>query len=54
MSSESDAPVLRAARNLQYGEGVSVEAFSVYKAVKYENLVIEKGALEHLLKRLEK
>ncbi|MCB9060698.1 MAG: 50S ribosomal protein L4 [Halobacteriovoraceae bacterium] len=43
---------IRAARNLQWGKGQSVEGFSVYEAVKYENLVIEKAALESLLKRL--
>lgn len=45
---------LRAAKNLQYGKGIPVEGFSVYEAVRYENLVIEKAALEKLLKRLEK
>lgn len=47
-----DSLVLRAAKNLKYGKCMSVEGFSVYEAVKYENLVIEKGALETLLKRL--
>ncbi len=49
-----DNLALRAARNLQYGKGVPVEGFSVYEAVRYENLVIEKAALEKLLARLEK
>ena len=29
-----------------------VEGFSVYEAVKFENLVIEKKALEKIIKRL--
>lgn len=43
---------LRAARNLQWGKGMAVEGFSVYEAVKFENLVIEKAALENLLNKL--
>lgn len=50
---EKDNLALRAARNLQYAKGLSVEGFSVYEAVKYENLVMEKAALEKLLGRLE-
>ncbi len=46
------APALKAVRNLQNGYGLPVEGFSVYEAVKYENLVIEKAALEKLLARL--
>jgi large subunit ribosomal protein L4 len=30
---------------------MSVEGFSVYEAVKFENLIIEKAALEKLLKQ---
>lgn len=52
VTSEKDAPALRAVKNLQWGKGLSVEGFSVYEAVKFENLVIEKAALESLLKRL--
>jgi large subunit ribosomal protein L4 len=44
--------VIRAAKNLQYGRAMAVEGFSVYEAVKFENLVIEKAALEKLLNRL--
>jgi len=47
-----DSAALRAARNLQRGKGVPVEGFSVYEAVKFENLVIEKSALETLLNKL--
>jgi len=45
-------PALRAAKNLQWGYSLPVEAFSVYEAVKFENLIIEKKALETLLNRL--
>lgn len=43
---------LRAARNIKTSNSLPVEGFSVYEAVKYENLVIEKKALETLLGRL--
>lgn len=52
VTASKDSPALRAARNLQYGKSLAVEGFSVYEAVKFENLVIEKEALEALLKRL--
>jgi large subunit ribosomal protein L4 len=44
--------VLRAARNLERSKGLGVDHFSVYEAVKFENLIIEKQALEKLLGRL--
>ena len=43
---------IRATKNLQWGKAMAVEGFSVYEAVKFENLVIEQAALETLLKRL--
>lgn len=49
---DKDSLALRAVRNLQYGKGIAVCGFSVYEAVKYENLVIEKEALETLLNKL--
>ena len=52
ITDSKDSPALRAVRNLQYGYGLPVEGFSVYEAVKYENLIIEKAALEKLLERL--
>lgn len=52
VTKDKDSQALRAVRNLQYGKGLAVEGFSVYEAVKYENLVIEKEALESLLNRL--
>ncbi|MBT3584289.1 MAG: 50S ribosomal protein L4 [Halobacteriovoraceae bacterium] len=52
VTAKKDDPAIRAARNLQWGNAVPVDGFSVYEAVKYENLVIEKEALEKLLGRL--
>ncbi len=52
VTSDSTSLVLKAARNLQWAKAVSVDGFSVYEAVKYENLIIEREALESLLKRL--
>ena len=45
-------PVLRAAKNLKHGHSLPVEHFSIYEAVRFENLIIEKEALQALLKRL--
>lgn len=39
-------------RNLEKAKYAPVSGFSVYEAVKFENLVIEKAALEKLLARL--
>ena len=52
VTTDKNALALRAARNLQYAKGLPVEGFSVYEAIKYENLVIEREALEKLLGRL--
>jgi len=52
VTEKKDSLALRAAKNLQWGKGMAAEGFSVYEAVKYENLVIEKAALEALLGRL--
>ncbi|MBG08034.1 MAG: 50S ribosomal protein L4 [Halobacteriovoraceae bacterium] len=49
---QKDSLALRAVKNLRNGKGLSVEGFSVYEAVKFENLIIEKNALEKLSKRL--
>ena len=50
-NSKEDKAIL-AARNIRTAKAQAVEGFSVYEAVKFENLVIEKAALESLLKRL--
>ena len=47
-----DSKALMAVRNLQWGSGIPVELFSVYEAIKFENLIIEKEALEALFQRL--
>ena len=52
VTESKDSLALRAARNLKYGKGLPVEGFSVYEAVRFENLVIEKQALDKLLKKL--
>ena len=52
VTADKSSLALRAVRNLREGKGMAVEGFSVYDAIKYENLVIEKEALEKLWKRL--
>lgn len=52
VTEEKSSPALLAVRNLKRGFGLSVDSFNVYEAVKYENLVIEKAALEKLLNKL--
>ena len=52
VTKDKNSMALRAVKNLQWGKGMGVEGFSVYEAVKFENLVIEKEALEFLLQRL--
>lgn len=47
-----DSKAILATRNIRNAKAMSVEGFSVYEAVKYENLIIEKDALEKLLSRL--
>ena len=52
VTEKRDSLALRAAKNLQWGKGIAAEGFSVYEAVKFENLVIEKNALENILNKL--
>jgi len=52
VTADKNSPALRAVKNLQWAKGQAVDGFSVYEAVKFENLVIEKEALENLLQRL--
>jgi large subunit ribosomal protein L4 len=49
---KADSLALRAVRNLKNGKALPVEGFSVYEAIKFENLVIEKEAFEFLLNKL--
>ena len=53
VTKDKSSLALRAIRNLRGGKGMAVEGFSVYDAIKYENLIIEKEALTSLWKRLE-
>ncbi len=52
VTSDDSSLVLRAARNLEKAKALGCDHFSVYEAVKYENLIIEKLALEKLLAKL--
>jgi len=52
VTAEKDSQALLAAKNIRNAKAMAVEGFSVYEAVKFENLVIEKAALEKLLSRL--
>jgi large subunit ribosomal protein L4 len=52
VAANKDSKAIIATRNIKNAKAMAVEGFSVYEAVKYENLVIEKEALEKLLSRL--
>lgn len=52
ITAENNELVNRAVRNLERAKVAPADGFSVYEAVKFENLIIEKGALEKLLSRL--
>jgi large subunit ribosomal protein L4 len=52
VTADKDSKAILAARNIRTVKAMAVEGFSVYEAVKFENLVIEKAALEILLNRL--
>ncbi|MCP4912613.1 MAG: 50S ribosomal protein L4 [Oligoflexia bacterium] len=52
VAADKNAPAIKATKNLRNGKALAAEGFSVYEAVKYENLVIEKEALENLLNKL--
>lgn len=52
VADQKDSKAILAARNIKTAKAMAVEGFSVYEAVKFENLVIEKAALEKLLSRL--
>ena len=52
ITTEENEKVSRAVGNLERAKYAPVDGFSVYEAVKFENLIIEKGALEKLLSRL--
>lgn len=52
VTESEDSMALRATKNIRNAKAMSVKGFSVYEAVKFENLIIEKAALEKLLGRL--
>ncbi len=52
ITAENNEVVNRAVRNLERAKVAPVDGFSVYEAIKFENLIIEKGAFEKLLSRL--
>jgi large subunit ribosomal protein L4 len=52
VTNDKDSKALYATRNIRNAKAMAVEGFSVYEAVKFENLIIEKAALEKLLVRL--
>lgn len=52
VTESKDSKAIIATRNIRTAKAMAVEGFSVYEAVKFENLVIEKAALEKLLSRL--
>lgn len=52
VATEKNSNAIKAARNLQWANALSADSFNVYEAVKYENLIIEKEALERILGRL--
>ena len=52
VTSSDESEALRATKNIKNAKALPVNGFSVYEAVKYENLIIEKEALQTLLGKL--
>jgi len=52
VTAELNEKVSRSVGNLERAKYAPVDGFSVYEAIKFENLIIEKGAFEKLLSRL--
>lgn len=52
VTEDSSSLVIRATKNLKTAKGLGVDNISVYEAVKYENLIIEKKAFEKLANKL--
>lgn len=52
VTESKDSKAIKAGRNIRNAKTMAVEGFSVYEAVKFENLIVEKAALEKLLGRL--
>jgi large subunit ribosomal protein L4 len=52
ITAELNEKVCNAVSNLERAKYAPVDGFSVYEAIKFENLVIEKAAFEKLISRL--
>lgn len=52
ITNELNEKVLHSVSNLEKAKYAPVDGFSVYEAIKFENLIIEKGAFEKLISRL--
>jgi large subunit ribosomal protein L4 len=52
ITNELNTKVCNAVGNLERAKYAPVDGFSVYEAIKFENLVIEKAAFEKLISRL--
>jgi large subunit ribosomal protein L4 len=52
ITADMDETVRRSVSNLERAKYAPVDGFSVYEAIKFENLIIEKGAFEKLISRL--
>jgi len=52
VTNEMDEKINRSVRNLERAKYAPVDGFSVYEAIKFENLIIEKSAFEKLISRL--
>lgn len=52
ITTELNDKVSQAVGNLEKAKYAPVDGFSVYEAIKFENLIIEKGAFEKLISRL--
>jgi large subunit ribosomal protein L4 len=49
---DSSSLAIRATKNIRTAKALGVDNMSVYEAVKYENLIMEKQAFEKLAKKL--
>ena len=52
ITTDLNEKVSQAVGNLERAKYAPVDGFSVYEAIKFENLIIEKGAFEKLISRL--
>lgn len=52
ITAEVNENVSRSVRNIATAKYAPVDGFSVYEAIKFENLIIEKAAFEKLISRL--